>query len=174
MVKQDARKTLSVCYLSHPQFYDWMWRLSKVPFWCLFPQICLGSYSARIFVSKLSARRCAQNQLQIQERLCPTNDAVGVSFVSSFSYFKQSQLMFNLLRNVRKANECEKLLLLFFSSQTFVLKFMPYDWYFHWHSLEENFLFRYVGCVGGCDDTLRELLDLKDLTRLPSDSGRNY
>ncbi|KAM7428568.1 hypothetical protein ABFA07_020472 [Porites harrisoni] len=29
----------------------------------------------------------------------------------------------------------------------------------------------YVGCVGGCDDTLRELLDLKDLTRLPSDSG---
>lgn len=29
----------------------------------------------------------------------------------------------------------------------------------------------YVGCVGGCDETLRELLDLKDLTRLPSESG---
>ncbi|KAJ7340489.1 hypothetical protein OS493_003239 [Desmophyllum pertusum] len=29
----------------------------------------------------------------------------------------------------------------------------------------------YTGCVGGCDDTLRELLDLKDLTRLPSESG---
>lgn len=31
---------------------------------------------------------------------------------------------------------------------------------------------RYTGCVGGCDDTLRELLDLKDLTRLPSESGK--
>ncbi|KAL9957422.1 hypothetical protein ACROYT_G039055 [Oculina patagonica] len=29
----------------------------------------------------------------------------------------------------------------------------------------------YIGCVGGCDENLRELLDLKDLTRLPSESG---
>ncbi|XP_068762622.1 DNA topoisomerase 3-alpha-like isoform X2 [Montipora capricornis] len=29
----------------------------------------------------------------------------------------------------------------------------------------------YTGCVGGCDETLRELLELKDLTRLPSESG---
>ena len=32
---------------------------------------------------------------------------------------------------------------------------------------------RYTGCVGGCDDNLRELLDLKDLTRLPSESGKS-
>lgn len=31
----------------------------------------------------------------------------------------------------------------------------------------------YTGCVGGCDDNLRELLDLKDLTRLTSGSGRS-
>ncbi|XP_067044937.1 DNA topoisomerase 3-alpha-like isoform X2 [Acropora muricata] len=29
----------------------------------------------------------------------------------------------------------------------------------------------YTGCVGGCDESLRELLELKDLTRLPSESG---
>jgi len=34
-------------------------------------------------------------------------------------------------------------------------------------------LYRYTGCVGGCDDNLRELLDLKDLTRLPSESGKS-
>ncbi len=35
-----------------------------------------------------------------------------------------------------------------------------------------TFLFgRYIGCVGGCDENLRELLDLKDLTRLPLESG---
>lgn len=32
---------------------------------------------------------------------------------------------------------------------------------------------RYAGCVGGCDDNLRELLDLKDLTRLTSGSGKS-
>ena len=32
----------------------------------------------------------------------------------------------------------------------------------------------YTGCVGGCDENLRELLDLKDLTRLPSESGKNW
>ena len=32
---------------------------------------------------------------------------------------------------------------------------------------------RYIGCVGGCDDSLRELLNLKDLTRLPSESGKS-
>ena len=31
----------------------------------------------------------------------------------------------------------------------------------------------YIGCVGGCDGTLTELLDLKDLTRLPTESGIN-
>ena len=31
----------------------------------------------------------------------------------------------------------------------------------------------YTGCVGGCDGTLTELLDLKDLTRLPTESGIN-
>ena len=41
--------------------------------------------------------------------------------------------MFNLLRNVRKANECEKLLLLFFITDVRgvslkpLLEFMPYD-----------------------------------------------
>lgn len=29
----------------------------------------------------------------------------------------------------------------------------------------------YTGCVGGCDETLREMLDLKDLKKLPSESG---
>ena len=35
------------------------------------------------------------------------------------------------------------------------------------------FFYRYTGCIGGCDDNLRELLDLKDLTRLPSESGKS-
>ena len=55
--------------------------------------------------------------------------------------------MLNLLRNFRKANECEKLLLLLFLFITDVRgvslkplwQFVPYDWYFHGHSLEENF-----------------------------------
>lgn len=32
----------------------------------------------------------------------------------------------------------------------------------------------YIGCVGGCDGTLTELLDLKDLTRLPTESGGSH
>ena len=49
-----------------------------------------------------------------------------------FIYLFQTKLvkcMFHLLRNVRKANECEKLLLFFlFSSQTFVVYFWSHCW----------------------------------------------
>ena len=80
-----------------------------------------------MFVSKLSARRCAQNQLPIQERLCPTNDAVGVSFF--FIYlFETNKGSLEKLMNARSL-----LLLFFFITDVRgvalkpVLKFMPYD-----------------------------------------------